>query len=68
MKYQEAIFETNSSEMTKRLFDTEDATVQRMRELFRATGVDVEEERAAMDDVSDLKASKIVVEQKTGLA
>ena len=69
MKYQEAIFETNSSEMTKRLFDTEDATVQRMRELFRATGVDVEEERGAMDDAMyALRALKIALEQKTRAA
>ena len=65
VKYRAAIFQTNGPEMMKRLSDAEDAIVQRIRELFRDTGADVEEERAAMDDVSDLKASKIVVEQKT---
>jgi hypothetical protein len=40
-----------------------------MRELLRETGVDVEEERGAMDDAMyALRALKIVLEQKTRAA
>jgi hypothetical protein len=70
VKYRAAIFsQTNSPEMMKRLSDAEDAIVQRMRELFRDTGADVEEERAAMDDAMyALRALNIVLEQKTRAA
>jgi len=69
VKYRAAIFQTNSPEVMKRISDAEDAIVRRMRELFRETGVDVEEERAAMDDaLYALKAWKIVVEQKNRVA
>jgi hypothetical protein len=46
----------------KRLSDAEDAIVQRMRELFRETGTDVEEERGAIDDAMyALRALKIAL-------
>lgn len=54
VKYRAAISsQTNSPEMKKRLSDAEDAIVQRMRELFRDTGVDVEggERRSGRRDV-----------------
>jgi hypothetical protein len=70
VKYRAAISsQTNSPEMKKRLSEAEDAIVQRMRELFRETGVDVEEERGAMDDAMyALRALKIVLEEKTRAA
>jgi hypothetical protein len=69
VKYRAAIFEAKSPELIKRLSDAEDAIVQRMRELFRETGADVEEEREAMDDAMyALSALQIALEQKTRAA
>ena len=69
VKYRAAIFESNSPELMKRLADAEHAFVQRMRELFRETGTDVEEEREAMDDAMyALRALKIALERKTHAA
>jgi len=65
--YRAAIFsKTNSYEMAKRISDTEEAIVERMRELFRESGADAQGEREAMDDAMyALRASKIALEKKT---
>jgi hypothetical protein len=69
VKYRAAILETNSPEPMKRLSDAERAIVQRMHELFRETGTDVEEERGAMDDAMyALRALKNALELKTRAA
>jgi hypothetical protein len=67
--YRATIFETNGSERAKRISDAEKAIVERMRELLRETGADVEGEREAMDDaLYALGAWKIALENKTHAA
>jgi len=49
--YREAVFsQANSYEKVKRIDDAEEAIVERMRELFRERGAEVEGEREALDD------------------
>lgn len=63
--YRAAIFEKNSSAMIKKLSDAEGAIVDRMLELFRETGVEVEGERESMDDAMyALRAWKIAMETR----
>ncbi|MGC1450301.1 MAG: hypothetical protein WA830_09715 [Candidatus Sulfotelmatobacter sp.] len=67
--YRAAVFETDSSEMAKRLSAAEEAIAEHMRELFRATGADAEQEREAMDDAMyALRAWKAALEKRTHAA
>ena len=56
-------------ETAKQMSETEEAIVERMRQLFRETGADVAAEREAMHDAMNaLRAWKIAVESRTHAA
>ncbi|MGC1646258.1 MAG: hypothetical protein WA741_10555 [Candidatus Sulfotelmatobacter sp.] len=67
--YRAAVFDSDKSEMAKRLADAEEAIVERMRELFRETGSDAQGEREALDDaIYALRALRVALEQRTRAA
>jgi len=64
-RYRAALLETNTFKKLRRISDAEQAIVERMQELFLATGSDVAGEREAMEDaIYALKGWKTVLERK----
>lgn len=67
--YREAIFERDKNETAKKLSFAEEAIVERMREIFRETGIDAQGEREALDDAMyALRALRVALEQRTRAA
>ena len=67
--YRAALLETNDSEMAQSISFAEEAIVERMIELFREIGADVEGERETMDDATyALRTWKIALKNRTHAA
>ena len=67
--YRASFLETNGFKKSKRISDTEDAIVERRRELFHEAGADVEAEREAMDEAMyALRAWKSAIDNRANAA
>jgi hypothetical protein len=67
--YRAAVFETNKRLMQSRLSEAQNTIVDRINELSRDTGFDVELEREALDDaLYALAAWRTALEQRTDAA